>query len=180
MTNDPNLNVNLYLVGFMGTGKSVIGRQLAKAMKMKFFDSDSEIVKIAGKPIKNIFADEGESVFRKMEREFVVSGHPETGCIIACGGGLIMQEGVIEILKSKGVLICLFASAETILKRTSSNLNRPLLNVDSPKEKIDELLAERESTYLQAGTGIYTDNRSISEIVEHALRIYRKQAAMFS
>ena len=90
-----------------------------------------------------------------------------------------MQEGMIEILKSKGVLICLFASADTILKRTSSNLNRPLLNVDSPKEKVAELLAERESTYLQAGTGIYTDNRSISEIVEHALRIYRKQAAMF-
>ena len=164
----------------MGTGKSVIGRQLAKAMKMEFFDSDSEIVKMARKPIKDIFADEGESEFRKMEREFVVSGHPETGCIIACGGGLIMQEGVIEILKSKGVLICLFASADTILKRTSSNLNRPLLNVDSPKEKIAELLSERESTYLQAGTGIYTDNRSISEIVENALRIYRKQAAMSS
>ena len=86
---------------------------------------------------------------------------------------------MIDILKSKGVLISLFASASTILKRTSSNLNRPLLNVDSPEDKIAELLAERESAYLQAGTGIYTDNRSITEIVEHALRIYRKQAALF-
>ena len=72
MTIDPKLIVNLYLVGFMGTGKSAIGRQLAKAMQMELIDSDSEIVKIAEKPIKDIFAQEGESVFRKMEREFVV------------------------------------------------------------------------------------------------------------
>ena len=164
----------------MGTGKSAIGRQLAQILKMKFIDSDSAITKTAGKSVKEIFSQDGEAVFRNMEREFVESGHPETGCIVACGGGLIMQAGMIDILKSKGVLICLFASANTILKRTSSNRNRPLLNVDNPEEKIRGLLAEREPTYLQAGTGIYTDNRSITEIVEHALRIYRKQAAIFT
>ncbi len=179
MPDDPNLNINLYLVGFMGTGKSAIGRQVAQKMKMEYLDSDSAIAKIAGKSVKEIFSEEGEKEFRKMEREFVESGHPPKGCIVACGGGLIIQPDMISILKSKGVLICLFASVSTILKRISSNRNRPLLNVDDPEKKIRELLAEREPIYLQAGTGIYTDNGSISEIVEHVLRIYDNQAEIF-
>lgn len=177
MTTDPKLKINLYLVGFMGTGKSAIGRQIAKKQKMEYIDSDSAIEKITGKSVRDIFAQDGESYFRELERKFVESGHSERGCIVACGGGLILQTEMIDILKSKGVLICLFASASTILKRTFHNRNRPLLNVENPEKKINDLLSERESTYLQAGTGLYTDNRSIAEIVEHALRIYQKQVA---
>ena len=179
MNIDSKLNVNLYIVGFMGTGKSTIGQELANLMKMDFFDSDHEITKSAKKPIKDIFADEGESVFRKMESQFINSGHPDTGCVIACGGGLVMGKGMIDTLKSKGILICLFASVRTILKRTSNNTKRPLLNLESRKEKIVELLAKRESTYLQAGTRIFTDNRSTSEIIQHAISVYQKQAAKF-
>lgn len=78
---------NLYLLGFMGTGKSSVGRKVAARLKLKFLDSDAEIEKSAGMQINDIFAKYGEEKFRQMERDFMESGHPESGCVISCGGG---------------------------------------------------------------------------------------------
>ena len=103
---------NIYLVGFMGVGKSTIGIRLARELNYSFFDSDDVIEKRAGKAISEIFANEGEAVFRQYEREFIDSGHPNEGCVVSCGGGLIVQEGMAEQLKSKGVVVCLSASIE--------------------------------------------------------------------
>ena len=165
---------NIYLVGFMGVGKSVIGNRLASELEYPFFDSDEVIEKRAGKTISKIFADEGESIFRQYESDFIDSGHPSEGCVISCGGGLVIQEGMVERLKSKGVVICLFASLENIIERTCRSGGRPLLNVDDPEARIRKLFAEREPIYMTAGICISTEGHSIPEVVKHILRIYNK------
>ncbi len=173
------MKTNLYIVGFMGTGKSAIGRKVARKFDLQFLDSDVEIEKKTTMTIKDIFRVHGEEVFRNMEREFVETGHPAQGCAVACGGGLVMQPGLLERLKAKGVLVCLFASTDSILERTSRNQNRPLLNVDKPEQEIRDLLEKRNAIYMRAGTGVTTENRSISEVAAHVCRIYRKEAAAF-
>lgn len=170
---------NLYLVGFMGVGKSAIGRRVARALGYKFMDSDDLIEKKVGKKIPEIFESEGEARFRAYERDFVESGHPTEGCVVSCGGGLVVQEGMKDLLKTKGVVICLFASVESILERTSRNKNRPLLNVADPEAKVRELLTEREPIYMAAGTCISTDGRTIQEVTQHLERSYRASARDF-
>lgn len=164
---------NIYLVGFMGVGKSTVGGRLAHELNYSFFDSDEVIEKRVGKKIPEIFADEGEATFRKYEREFIDTGHPNEGCVVSCGGGLVVQEGMVERLKSKGVVICLFASIESIIKRTQRSNNRPLLEVDAPEARIRALLAAREPIYMNAGVCVSTEGRSISEITRHLLRTYK-------
>lgn len=168
---------NIYLVGFMGVGKSAVGSRLARELNYSFLDSDEVIEKRIGKSIPEIFADEGESAFRQYEREFIESGHPSEGCVVSCGGGLVVQEGMSERLKSKGVVICLFASVESIIKRTRRNKNRPLLNVDDPETRIRELFAEREPIYMNSGICISTEGRALTEVVQHVLRTYRASNA---
>jgi len=172
--------VNLYLVGFMATGKSTVGRALAAKLDYRFIDTDSEIERRLNLSIPEIFENEGEEAFRKYERDFIETGHPELNCVVACGGGLITQPGMIELLRSKGVVISLFATPETILKRTSGNRNRPLLNVEDPETRIRELMKEREPFYREAGPMILTDNRGMSEIIEHLQRTYLREARSFS
>lgn len=167
---------NLYLVGFMGVGKSAIGRRLAREMGYKFIDSDHEIEKRAGRRIPEIFEAEGEARFRQYEREFIESGHPVEGCIVSCGGGLVVQAGMRDLLKQSGVVVCLFASVESILERTSRNQNRPLLNVENPAERVRQLLAEREPIYMDSGTCISTEGRTIAEVVQHIKRSYAQCA----
>lgn len=170
---------NLYLVGFMGTGKSTVGRALARRLGMRHLDSDRAIEDAQGRPIPDIFANEGEAFFRQLEHDFVHGGHPERGCVVSCGGGLVTAPGMIDELKRRGLVACLFASPDTILQRTSSNSNRPLLNVENPRQRIAELLAEREPIYLQAGACFYTDAQPMSEIVRHIERFYARESKRF-
>jgi len=167
-----NKKPNLYLVGFMGVGKSAIGRRLAREMGYQYLDSDHVIEEQTGKRIPEIFAAEGEARFRQYERAFIESGHPDEQCVVSTGGGLVVQPGMSDLLKTKGVVICLFASAESIIERTSRNKNRPLLNVENPAERVRELLAEREPIYMNSGACISTERRSIVEIVRHIKRSY--------
>ncbi len=166
---------NLYLVGFMGTGKSTLGRLLAHRLGFQFLDSDQEIERRRGKRIREIFEEEGEEAFRREERAFILEGHPDSGCVVACGGGMVTQPGMVEILKGRGVVVCLYASPETILERTRGNSCRPLLDAEDPKEKIRMLMAEREPVYRRAGTLVLTDNRSRGEILAHIKRTYLRE-----
>jgi shikimate kinase len=172
--------VNLYLVGFMGTGKTTVGRAVAHRLGFGLLDSDHEIERQQGKTIPEIFATAGEPAFRAMERAFIDGGHPATGTVIACGGGLVVQPGMLDVLKQKGVVICLHASLETILRRTQTNRNRPLLDVENPMDRIRALYAAREPIYNQAGTIILTDGRTLADIVLHVMRSYRREAADFT
>jgi len=160
----------------MGTGKSALGRRMAEMMGMRFFDSDDVIARNAGKPVAQIFTEDGEAEFRRLERDYIEQGHPARGCVIALGGGLITQPRMIETLRAKGVLVCLCASPETILQRTRGNSQRPLLNVPDPEARIRQLLAEREPFYQRAGTCITTDGRSLGDLLAHLDRIYKREA----
>lgn len=170
---------NLYLVGFMGTGKSTVGRQIAKQLGFEFLDSDHEIERTQGKPVSRIFAEEGEPRFRALEREFVEHGHPAGRCVVACGGGLVVPPGMLELLRARGVVVCLHAPIETILKRTMHANHRPLLQVEDPERRLRELYAQREAIYRRTGTMVLTDSRPLREIAGHVLRVYRHEAAQF-
>ncbi len=170
-------DVNLYLVGFMGTGKTTVGRAVALKLGFQLLDSDHEIERLRHRPVAQIFAEEGEAAFRVLEREFIEQGHPARQQVVACGGGLIVPPGMLESLQGKGVVMCLHASLETILRRTQGNRNRPLLNVENPEERIRTLFAQREPIYRRAGTTILTDGRQLGDIVGHVLRAYRREAA---
>lgn len=174
-----SLDVNLYLVGFMGTGKTTIGRVVAQKLNFELLDSDHEIERRRGKSVPQIFEEEGEPAFRELERAFIVDGHPPQRCVVACGGGLVVQPGMLDALKAKGVVICLHASLETILKRTQGSRNRPLLNVDDPMERIRKLYTVREPIYRRSGTLILTDGRPLHDIVSHVIRTYHREAEDF-
>jgi shikimate kinase len=167
---------NLYLVGFMGTGKTTIGRAVAHRLHFQLLDSDHEIERAQGRTIPELFATIGEPAFRALEHHFIADGHPASQCVVACGGGLVVQPGMLAALQSRGVVICLHASIETILQRTALNKNRPLLQVDDPLERIRSLYTLREATYKRAGSVILTDQRPASDIVAHVLRTYRREA----
>ena len=173
-------DVNLYLVGFMGTGKTTVGRAVAQKLDFHLLDSDHEIERQQGKSIPTIFAQDGEPAFRALERSFIESGHPAQRTLIACGGGLVVQPGMLAALKAKGVVICLHASIETILARTARQRNRPLLEVENPEERVRTLYAAREPIYKQSGTVILTDARPLQDIVAHVLRAWRRDAADFA
>lgn len=169
-------DVNLYLVGFMGTGKTTVGRAVAQKLGFELLDSDHEIERLQGRPIPEIFAQEGEAAFRVLERQFIEQGHPAKRHVVACGGGLIVPPGLLELLQARGVVMCLHASLETILRRTQGNKNRPLLNVEDPEDRIRTLFTQREAIYRRAGTMILTDGRQLTDIVNHVLRVYRREA----
>ncbi|MBX3750631.1 MAG: shikimate kinase [Opitutaceae bacterium] len=173
-------DVNLYLVGFMGTGKSTVGRLVAQRLGFRLLDSDQEIEQQQGRTIAEIFAQDGEPAFRTLERTFVESGHPAERAVVACGGGLVVQPGLADELRRRGVVVCLHASLATVLDRTSRHRHRPLLNVEDPAERIRTLYAAREPVYRNAGTVILTDGRPLGEVVAHVLRVWRREATDFA
>jgi shikimate kinase len=148
-------------------------------MGFEFLDSDHEIERLQGKPVSQIFATEGETRFRALEREFVEQGHPVKRCVVSCGGGLVVPPGMLELLRRRGVVICLHAPIETILKRTLHATHRPLLQVEDPERRLRELYAQREELYRRTGTMVLTDKRPLREIATHVLRVYRQEAAQF-
>lgn len=179
MTQTTPILPNLYLVGFMATGKSTFGRILAARLGMRFLDVDEEIETSQAMPVSRIFADLGEPRFRELERAYIETGHPAHGCVVSCGGGLVCQPGMIELLKSRGVVLCLHASVAAILARTESRKDRPLLNVENPAERIRTLLAQRQPIYERAGTMVLTEGRPMHEVTDHLLRVYRREAREF-
>jgi shikimate kinase len=173
-------DVNLYLVGFMGTGKTTVGRAVAQKLGFALLDSDQEIERLQGKAIAEIFAQEGEPAFRAMEREFVDRGHPASRTVVSCGGGLVVQPGMLGRLQEKGVVVCLHASIESILARTARHRHRPLLEVEDPEARVRALYAQREPIYKRSGTVILTDARPLPDIVAHVMRAWRRDAADFA
>ena len=157
----------LYLIGFMGVGKTTIGKQIAALNKVIFIDTDSQIEKETSKSIKEIFETDGEIAFRKLETDTIRSINRKA--IIACGGGLPAHNNNIEYLKHKGTVIYLKASTETLIKRLEKNKNkRPLISKltnDKLLEFIRKILKEREETYKQADYTIETDNKTVKEVL---------------
>ena len=171
---------NLYLIGFMAVGKSLIGRWVARRLGLRFLDSDAEIERTAGMTVAEIFVSEGEAAFRDRERAFIEEGHPPSGCVVSCGGGLPIPPGMADRLRARGVVVCLFASAETLYERAMKNTTRPLLAVDDPQQRIRDLLAERLPIYQSIGIGVSAEGRPTREIADNVVRVYRREAAIFA
>jgi len=165
----------------MGTGKTTVGRAVAHRIGFKCADSDHEIERKAGKPVAEIFAGEGEAAFRALELRFIEEGHARERLVVACGGGLVVQPGMLGLLATKGVVVCLHASIETILSRTGRHgKTRPLLDVEDPDASARALYAQREAIYRSAGTVILTDSRPLSEIAAHVIRVWRRESVDFA
>jgi shikimate kinase len=158
---------NLALIGFMGTGKSCVGRLIAEALHFTFLDTDHVIESRTGKTITKIFEEEGETVFRDWERRIVEELEQRTKTVIATGGGLPVREANLASLKSHALVVCLWASPETILERVRSHTHRPLLNEPDPLAKIRQLLEVRGPYYRQADVLVSTERRSLREVATH-------------
>ncbi len=155
---------NLALTGFMGCGKSTIGRQVARELKFDFVDTDGLIEEHTGRTIAEIFEHAGEAAFRKLENEVVRQLEARQGVVIATGGGLVEQPGNLDGLKRHALVVCLWASVETIWERTRHQTHRPLLQTADPQASIRELLARREPYYKQADVIVNTEFRPIREV----------------
>jgi shikimate kinase len=175
--NQPRHIHNLALVGFMGTGKSSVGRIVADALQFEFVDTDALIEVQSGRSIVDIFAQAGEPVFRKLEEQVVAELAKRKGLVISTGGGLVMNPCNLTSLKSHALVVCLWASAETIYERVRSQTHRPLLQTPDPLAKIKQMLTERGPTYRKADVLIHTGLRSAREValqVVHQFHIARR------
>jgi shikimate kinase len=166
--------MNIILIGFMGSGKSTVGKELASKLQRSFVDSDAWIEVQAGASISRIFESDGESVFRKWEQQFVHQLNNTNG-IIACGGGLPCFNDLMAELKQKGTVVYLKATVETLVGRLKSEReNRPLLNMVSDVEFAQEIttrLENREPVYLQADLTIETDGKATGKIVDELVAL---------
>lgn len=167
---------NIVLVGFMGTGKTVVGKQIAHDLGMQFVSTDELIEKKANMPIDDIFSKKGESYFRQLERETMMEVSANDFSVIDTGGGAVINELNVKDLKMQGVLFCLNATAEEILKRIGGEKHRPLLNVNDPLGEINYLLKKREPYYKRADYQIDTTGKSVKRVAEEIISIYRKIA----
>jgi shikimate kinase len=164
-------DMNIYLVGFMGTGKSAVGKELAKRKKLQFVDLDGLIELKEKRAIRDIFAVSGETYFRKVEKRVLREVSSQNNLVVACGGGIVLDEGNIALMKKTGTLICLTATPAVILKRTSRCIHRPLLNVKDPKKQIGHLLKLRAPYYAKACKIVDTSKLSVKEVVAMILKI---------
>jgi len=158
--------MNIYLVGFMGTGKSTVGRELAKKKKWQFVDLDGLIELRERKTIADIFAGQGEPYFRRIETRALREVAKEERFVVACGGGIVIAQENIKVMKASGSVVCLHARPEVILKRTAGLAHRPLLNVDDPRGRIELLLKMRSPYYARADHRIDTSRLSVAKVVE--------------
>ena len=161
------MSVNVYLVGFSGTGKSSVGVALASLLGWTHFDTDDAIVERFGRPIDRVFADDGEATFRAAEREIVAWTARERRLVVSLGGGAFVDPESRRLAKRHGV-VRLAASPEEILRRLAADGAevRPLLAAPDPLDRIRELLARREPVYAEAELTVNTEGLTPSQVAE--------------
>lgn len=166
-----NKQNNIFLVGPMGAGKTTIGKQLAAAKNLDFYDSDHEIEARTGVTIPHIFDIEGEEGFRRREEDMIDELTQKQNIVLATGGGAVIREINRQRLKSRGTVIYLYADIEQLLERTSRDKNRPLLQTDNPRQKLEELMATRDPLYREvADLIINTEEQVVGSVVNHILQ----------
>lgn len=160
---------NIVLTGFMGTGKTEVGRILSRKLGYLLVDADTEIEKEQGMTITEIFKQYGEPKFRDIESNVIKRLSEMKNAIISTGGGAVLRQENMDNLRKNGIIVCLTASPKTILKRTSNNNDRPLLQVESPLQKIKELLEFRRPYYEKADIMIDTEGKSPLQVAEEII-----------
>jgi shikimate kinase len=165
------MKTNIALIGFMGTGKTAVGKALAERLDKKFIELDSLIERKAGKTIPEIFNQDGEIAFRELEIEVTKEVAEKKNAVIACGGGVVLNKINIDRLRKESLIVYLTASPKIILKRTSNDAEeRPLLEVANPTLTIQELLRFRKPFYERAADiKIDTSKLDVEAIVEQII-----------
>lgn len=167
-------NRNIILVGFMGTGKTSVANALARMTNMKLIEMDALIEETAGKPITQIFAEEGEPAFRKIEHDLAANLSSPKASIISTGGGIVLNPDNIRLLSEGGLVVCLQASVDEILRRVENDTDRPLLHTDDRRGKVLSLLSQRQELYNKIPFQIHTDGRSIENIAQTILAEFNR------
>ncbi|HXX57534.1 MAG TPA: shikimate kinase [Thermodesulfovibrionales bacterium] len=160
---------NIVLTGFMGTGKTEVGRELSHILGWRLIDLDDEIVKAKGMSINQIFSAFGEPAFRDIETEMIREISMKKSIIVSTGGGAVLRKENIDMLREQGVIVNLSATPETVVKRTSGNDERPLLRVEDPLGRIRELLEFRRPFYENADVLIDTESKTPLRVAEEIL-----------
>lgn len=159
---------NLILIGFMGAGKTTVGKLLAKEKDMCFVDTDERIVSEQKREIPDIFLKDGEEYFRDLETELLLRMQEDTyHAVISVGGGMPVRKQNRELLKSLGCVVYLSASKQTILERVKNDGSRPMLNGGELEARVEQLMKDREALYRQtAHIDVRTDRRSVRQVLQ--------------
>jgi shikimate kinase len=177
-TTPPARGNNVFLIGPMGSGKTAVGKQLARLLHLQFYDSDAEIEHRTGVDIPFIFEKEGEAGFREREREVIDSLTLLPNVIIATGGGAVLLQQNREHLASRGRVVYLQTGIEQQLERTRHGRQRPLLYTDDPELKLRELMSQRAPLYESiAAVVVSTDGRQVRAVAEEVMQRLQELAA---
>lgn len=161
---------NVVLIGFMGAGKTEVGRALAERLRFELVDTDAMVEQAAGTSVEEIFSLEGEKAFRDREAKAVLEACRGTGRVIACGGGAVLELRNYRVLRVAGPIVYLRATAATLLERLADGRGRPLLR-DDPGQVVPRLLAERAPAYeAAADVMVDTDGRDAAAVAEEIAR----------
>ena len=159
--------MRIFLIGPMGSGKTAVGRAVARVLNLKFIDTDTEIEERTGVDIPFIFEKEGEEGFRVREREVIADLTQQPDVVLATGGGAILSQDSRRLLAERGFVVYLEASIERQLERTRTGRHRPLLNTEDPRARLEELLQHREPLYREiAQLAVSTDGRRVQAVAE--------------
>ena len=161
---------NIVLTGFMGTGKTEVGKILSQKLGLVLIDVDTEIERAQKTTITEIFQRAGEAAFRDMESDVIKRLSTLHNIVLSTGGGVVLRKENMDLLRRNGVIVCLAAAPETILRRTGTSKNRPLLQTDDPLQKIKDLYEFRKPFYEQADIIIETDNMVPSQVAEEIIK----------
>ncbi len=172
MSSFPSL---ITLCGFMGTGKSAVGKSLSLVLRYQFFDSDREIQAREARSIQQIFETEGEEHFRKIEKERIGTLIKNENAVLSVGGGAILDKEVFDLLDSSGVMILLTADVEEIVRRLGHENERPLLQGGDRRKKIEKLLLDRKKIYSKVKIQIDTSGLAIDEVVRKIVERLKKE-----
>jgi shikimate kinase len=170
--------LNIALFGFMGVGKSSVGRLLAERTGLDFVDIDEEIVKRTGMAISAIFEEQGEAGFREVEREVTGEVAGLDGRVIACGGGTVLDPNNLAALRSGSMMVLLTAGIETIISRVEDEGGvRPLLEVEDRQRRIEALIRERHPAYIEAADLIVDTTDEGPEAIAEAIIEHLREVA---
>jgi len=158
----------------MGTGKSLIAKTLVDILDYELIDMDTLIEQREKKSISDIFAQNGESYFRELEKNIALELSEKQGVVISTGGGVVLNEENIKNLSNNGVCVCLNAEPKTIFERVKNETHRPLLQTENPLKTIKDILDKRKICYAKVPYQIVTDNKKPDEICEKILSIYNE------
>ncbi len=162
-------NNRVFIIGPMGAGKTTIGKILASNLKMEFFDTDLEIERRTGATVSWIFDVEGESGFRDREEDLVEELTKRSSLVLATGGGVVIREKNRQTLSNRGFVVYLRADFEELLERMRGDKKRPLLQVENPELKLQELLSVREPLYLTTANLVVDTRGRCSKLIAKKL-----------